>query len=96
MAELRLTVLDPAGLHQRPAGQVVRNRRPVREPDRPLRGGPPRRRHEPYRAARPDDPTTGRDHADCRRADGAEALAALVEELGSSVELSITTSEVHT
>jgi phosphotransferase system HPr (HPr) family protein len=95
VVDIRLTVLDPAGLHQRPAAQVVRtaarfqSRIALHVGDRSadvksliaLLGMTIRPLAEITLTA--DGP------------DAAEALAALLEELGPSVELSSRSSEVH-
>jgi len=93
VADIRLTVLDPAGLHQRPAAQVVRtaarfqSRITLHVGDRSadvksliaLLGMTIRPLAEITLTA--DGP------------DAADALAALLEELGQSVELSPGSSE---
>jgi phosphotransferase system HPr (HPr) family protein len=95
VVDIRLTVLDPAGLHQRPAAQVVRtaarfqSRITLHVGDRSadvksliaLLGMTIRPLAEITLTA--DGP------------DAAEALAALLEELGPSVELASRSSEVH-
>jgi phosphotransferase system HPr (HPr) family protein len=93
--EIRLTVLDPAGLHQRPAAQVVRTA--ARFQSRiTLRIGD---RSADVKSLIALLGLTIRPLAEITLtadgSDAAEALAALLEELGQSVQLSSNSSEVH-
>ena len=67
MPEIRLVVIDPAGLHARPAARFVQAASRFASRIVHPSGRPRGRREEPHRPARPDDPPVVRDHPRGRR-----------------------------